>query len=305
MSIAPEIVTRFAPSPNGRLHLGHAFSALMGQYLAGEGRFLLRIEDIDLGRRRDNFMTAIYDDLAWLGLSWEQPVMLQSSRFDIYRAALDRLIKMQVVYPCWATRKEILDVIQAKGSRADWPADPDGAPIYPGIYRDISPARRNELMWENTSYAWRLDTSRALAAIEKKGIKTITYHEKSTGETVLVTPQVFGDVVIARKDVPTSYHLSVVVDDAAQNVNLVTRGMDLQAATHVHRILQILLDLPEPDYYHHPLVRNPQGRRLSKRAGDSGFDLHRQQGMTAQQVIDMLPPPIGILSPPIGGSDQS
>jgi glutamyl-Q tRNA(Asp) synthetase len=283
-------ITRFAPSPNGRLHLGHAYSALMAQKLSGSGRFILRIEDIDLGRRRQHFIDAIYEDLAWLGLSWPIPVMVQSDRFDIYQTALNKLRDMEVIYPCWASRADIRDYINSQpGGREAWPVDPDGAAIYPGLYKDISPTKRDAMMWEGGNYAWRLDSEKAAALARHKN-GSLKYFEASQQKSHDVTPSLYGDVVLARKGMPTSYHLSVVVDDAAQDISLVTRGMDLQSATHIHRILQILLEYPEPDYYHHDLVREADGRRLSKRAGDIGIDYYRNQGYSAEKLIDELLP---------------
>lgn len=283
-------ITRFAPSPNGKLHLGHAYSALMAQKLSGSGRFILRIEDIDLGRRRQHFIDAIYEDLAWLGLSWPIPVMVQSDRFYIYQTALNKLRDMEVIYPCWASRADIRDYINSQpGGREAWPVDPDGAAIYPGLYKDISPTKRDAMMWEGGNYAWRLDSEKAAGLARHKN-GALKYFEASQQKSHEVTPSLYGDLVLARKDIPTSYHLSVVVDDAAQDISMVTRGMDLQGATHIHRILQILLEYPEPDYYHHDLVREADGRRLSKRAGDIGIDYYRSQGYSPEKLIDELLP---------------
>lgn len=287
-------ITRFAPSPNGRLHLGHAYSALMAQKLSGSGRFILRIEDIDLGRRRQHFIDAIYEDLAWLGLSWPTPVMVQSDRFDIYQTALNKLRDMEVVYPCWASRADIRDYINSQpGGREAWPVDPDGAAIYPGLYKDISSTKRDAMMWEGRNYAWRLDSEKAAALARHKN-GALRYFEASHQKSHEVNPSLYGDVVLARKDIPTSYHLSVVVDDAAQDISMVTRGMDLQGATHIHRILQILLEYPEPDYYHHDLVREADGRRLSKRAGDIGIDYYRSQGYSPEKLIDEMLPSLAL-----------
>lgn len=285
-------ITRFAPSPNGWLHLGHAYSAIFASETAQAlgGRFLLRIEDIDVGRCRPDYEQAIYDDLAYLGLEWERPVRRQSEHFDVYRTALKRLRELEIVYPCFATRKEITDAIEASGiGLKHWPSDPDGAPIYPGIYKDISKAELNRLMWEGRSYAWRLDVEKAMRlALEKHG-SPLTFREEGSGPrgesgTLTVDPAVFGDVVIARKDVPTSYHLAVTVDDAIQNVSVVTRGQDLFPATHVHRLLQVLLDLPEPRYRHHVLVRDETGRRLAKSAGDRGLRELRLKGVSPGEI---------------------
>lgn len=297
MEAAKTFVTRFAPSPNGWLHLGHAYSALIGRRAAeaAGGQFLVRLEDIDIGRARPHFVDGIYQDLAWLGLSWPGPVMVQSTRFEIYEAALKKLRDMNLVYPCWATRRDIQVALETLyGNKTEWPRDPDGAPIYPGLYRDTPDSERKRLMFEGTGYAWRLNMQEALAFAATK-TDTLFYTEILDGVATRLPldPQSYGDVVLARKDVPTSYHLAVVVDDAAQGVTQVTRGQDLAPATAIHRLLQVLLDLPEPVYHHHALVRDISGRRLSKQAGDSGFRELRQQGMALEEVLDLLPPPIG------------
>ena len=294
MQAAKPFTTRFAPSPNGWLHLGHAYSALTGARLAAQaqGTFLLRLEDIDVGRARPHFVDGIYQDLEWLGLDWPQPVMVQSERFEIYQAALNRLREQELVYPCWATRREINAAIaENTAQNGHWPRDPDGAPLYSGLYRDLPDSQRRTLMWEGGAYAWRLDMQKALALIDSP----LNYIETGSGtaETLTANAQAYGDVVLARKDVPTSYHLAVVVDDAAQDITQVTRGQDLAAATAIHVLLQKLLDLPTPVYHHHALVRDTSGRRLSKQAGDSGFRELRQQGMSVAQVMDLLPPPFG------------
>lgn len=290
-------LTRFAPSPNGWLHLGHAYSAMLGAQKASQagGQFLLRIEDIDIGRARPHFIDGIYQDLDWLGLDWQNPVLLQSTRFEAYAQALKILRERELVYPCWATRREILAAI---ADPATWPRDPDGAPLYPGLYRDLPDRERKRRMWEGSDYAWRLDMKKAVAWVQKNTPQPLTYQELNPQDgdgpqTVLATPAAYGDVVLARKEVQTSYHLAVVVDDAFQNITQVTRGRDLSPATHIHRLLQALLDLPTPDYFHHALMRDPQGRRLSKQAGDSGFRDLRQQGMSREAVVALLPPPLG------------
>ncbi len=239
------IVTRFAPSPTGLLHLGHAFAALTAAD-AGE-RFLLRIEDIDAARTREEFVTAIFEDLAWLGLRWEEPVLRQSTRFEAYRAALARLEAEGLLYPCFCTRKEIADEI-AQASIA--PHGPEG-PLYPGTCCHLSHAERASKIASGISYALRLD---AKAAAERAG--KLEFVERGAGPdgehgNIAVNPLLFGDVVLARKDTPASYHLAVVVDDAFQGVTLVTRGNDLFAAAHVQRLLQALLGLPAPAYAHH------------------------------------------------------
>jgi glutamyl-Q tRNA(Asp) synthetase len=265
-----ETVTRFAPSPTGRLHLGHAFSALTAYEAArqAKGRFLLRIEDIDQGRCRPEFEQAIYDDLAWLGLDWKQPVRRQSDHFDFYRQALDRLQDMGLVYPCFCTRKEIAAEIAAAGSA---PHGPDG-PLYPGSCRQLLPSERERRQSSGAPFALRLD---AAAAAAQTG--PLRWIEQGKGE-IAVDPQLHGDVVIARKDIPTSYHLAVTLDDAIQGVTLVTRGEDLLPATHIHRLLQAVLGLPVPEYRHHKLLTDETGKRLAKRDGAEGLASLRQKG---------------------------
>jgi glutamyl-Q tRNA(Asp) synthetase len=253
------IVTRFAPSPTGRLHLGHAFAAIAAAE-AGE-RFLLRIEDIDTTRSREEFVRAIYEDLAWLGLRWEEPVLRQSTRFDAYRAALSRLDAQGLLFPCFCTRKDIAEEI-ARAIQA--PHGPEG-PLYPGTCRHLSGDERAAKIASGVSYALRLD---ARKAAEKIG--ALSFGEQ--GKTIPVAPLLFGDVVLARKETPASYHLAVVVDDAFQGVTLVTRGNDLLPATHIQRVLQALLGLPEPAYAHHRLILDAAGRKFSKR--DKAATLH-------------------------------
>jgi glutamyl-Q tRNA(Asp) synthetase len=248
-------ITRFAPSPSGRLHLGHAHSALFAARAAAGGRFLLRIEDIDLGRCRPEFETAIYDDLAWLGLTWEQPVWRQSERLAAYGAALDRLAALDLVYPCFCSRKEIAAEI-ARSAAA--PHGPDG-PLYPGLCRRLDAEQRAERVAAGEAHALRLDMARALALTGP-----LSWHDEGRGD-IPATPERLGDVVLARKEVPTSYHLAVTLDDAEQGVTLVTRGEDLFEASHVHRLLQALLELPVPRWRHHGLLRDEAGRRLAKR----------------------------------------
>jgi len=253
------IVTRFAPSPTGHLHLGHAYAALRA-HEAGE-RFLLRIEDIDRARCKPEFEAAIYEDLAWLGLNWEKPVLRQSERSAAYRDALDQLDAQGLIYPCFCTRKEIADEIARAASA------PHGAegPLYPGICRTLSAETRRERIAAGMPYALRIDAARAAA---KSGALTFHEHgEGPTGEpgTIIVDPVSLGDVVLARKEMLAAYHLAVVVDDAFQGVTLVTRGSDLFPATHVQRLLQVLLGLSEPAYAHHKLVLDAQGKKFSKR----------------------------------------
>ncbi len=251
------VVTRFAPSPTGLLHLGHAFAALFAEARAREagGRFLLRIEDIDPTRCRPEFDAALLEDLAWLGLSWEEPVRRQSEHMDDYRAALARLGSQGLVYPCFCTRREIAAEIAAAAAA---PHGPDG-PIYPGTCRTLGETERRERIAAGVLHALRLDTAEAS---RRAGRLSWTDREGGPQDA---RPEMFGDVVLARKDTPASYHLAVTVDDALQGVTLVTRGEDLFAATHVHRLLQALLGLPTPTYLHHRLLVGPEGQRFAKR----------------------------------------
>jgi len=288
--------TRFAPSPNGWLHLGHAYSAIFASDTARaiDGHFLLRIEDIDIGRCRPEYEQAIYEDLAWLGLTWQTPVRRQSDHFTAYESALRQLRDMGLAYPCFATRKEISDAINASGiDHARWPTDPDGAPLYPGLYKDLPPDELNRLMWEGRNYAWRLDMEKALTEAEAKAGGPITFLEEHGGPRgergrLPIDPMIFGDVIIARKDVPTSYHLAVTMDDAIQNVTVVTRGQDLFPATYIHRLLQVLLGLPEARYRHHGLIRDQNGRRLSKSAKDMGLRELRATGHTPADIRRLI-----------------
>ncbi len=279
-----KIVTRFAPSPTGRLHLGHAYSALIAHRFAREsgGAFLLRIEDIDPGRTREEHVAGIQEDLAWLGIGWDGRVVRQSERLHLYRAALGRLKERGLVYPCFCTRAAIAAEI-ARSAAA--PHGPDGA-VYPGTCRPahftsshpgesrdpvpsvvLGPGFRRDGSDSVRPHAWRLDVEAALNHLfpgPRRG--TLHWIDAAAGE-VLAEPERFGDVVLARKDAPTSYHLAVTVDDAAQGVTDVVRGRDLLPATDIHRLLQALLDLPVPRYHHHPLLAGPDGQRLAKRNG--------------------------------------
>jgi glutamyl-Q tRNA(Asp) synthetase len=283
MSAKPHTVTRFAPSPSGRLHLGHAYSALVAWQAARDsgGRFLLRIEDIDPGRCRPEFDAGILEDLAWLGLTWEEPVMRQSARMDAYAAALSGLKQRSLLYPCFCTRKDIQREIDDAG-HAPHPAGPEG-PVYPGTCRRLGEDERAARIAAGERHAIRLRMDDAVAMAEGSAAGPLTFHDQ-TARTVPVDATVFGDVVLARKDIPTSYHLAVVVDDAAQNVTLVTRGEDLLPATHVHRVLQSLLDLPEPDYAHHALLTDSTGRRFAKRDRSLTLQAMREAGKSAAGV---------------------
>jgi glutamyl-Q tRNA(Asp) synthetase len=278
-------VFRFAPSPNGYLHLGHALSALTGYDMARQmgGRFLLRIEDIDATRCRPEFEQAILDDLAWLGISWEQPVRRQSEHLDAYRAALAKLEGL--IYPSFESRGEIARLVAEREVKGHWPRDPDGAPLYPGNAKRLSAAERSAGM-ESEPYALRLDMHAALA---RTG--TLTWAEigdDQEHETVMAHPEAWGDVVLARKETPTSYHLAVVVDDALQGVTHVVRGQDLQPATSVHRVLQALLSLPVPVYHHHRLIMDAEGRKLSKSTRATALRELREQGVTPAAIRRMV-----------------
>ena len=281
-------VFRFAPSPNGRLHLGHALSALMNFDMAraAGGRFLLRIEDIDAARCRPDYEQAIYDDLAWLGITWEQPVRRQSMHFDDYRAALARLDALGLVYPSFESRGEIAGLVEAREMLAPWPRDPDGVSLYPGAARTLSPAERRQRMETGAPYALRLDMA---AATARTGALTWTESGRdSEAGLVAAAPQAWGDVVLARKDMPTSYHLAVVVDDARQGVTDVVRGQDLFWSTSVHRVLQALFGLPAPTYHHHRLILDAEGKKLSKSTRATALRSLREGGATAADIRRMV-----------------
>jgi glutamyl-Q tRNA(Asp) synthetase len=274
-----DLVTRFAPSPTGRLHLGHAYSALLAYRLAreGDGMFLLRIEDIDPGRTRSAHIDGIIEDMLWLGIEPDGEIIYQSERMAIYAEALERLKGEGLLYPCFCTRSEILAEVAASSAA---PHGPDG-PLYPGTCRQLSRQEREERM-EVQPHAWRMDIAAAVAC-------SGPLHWRDHREKVQAEPELFGDVVLARKDAPTSYHLAVTVDDAAQNITHVVRGRDLFASTHVHRLLQALLDLPTPDYRHHPLLTDTEGRRLAKRSGAPTLaDLRASGGDPEKLAADLL-----------------
>jgi len=283
-------VFRFAPSPNGELHLGHALSALVGAGMARRlgGRFLVRIEDIDTRRCRPEYIEHILEDLAWLGIQWEEPVLRQSEQLPVYVEAARRLEAAGVLYPCYATRTEIAAAaFRGKGS-----VDPDGVPLYPGRDKVLSAAEAARRMESGAPCALRLDMARALdlAAGVLKG-RPLTFTEvdlHGNPSQVPAQPAFWGDAVIVRKDLPASYHLAVVVDDARQGVTHVTRGLDLYPATGLHRLLQVLLGLPEPVYHHHRLVTDERGRKLAKSARDTSLKALRSQGWTPQRVREAL-----------------
>ena len=264
-------VTRFAPSPTGLLHLGHAFAAVFAYQAAAGGSFLVRLEDIDLTRSRPDYETAIFADLSWLGLQWQQPVRKQSEHFDDYRTALAKLEALGLLYPCFCTRRDIANAGQA-------PQGPDG-PLYPGTCRSLRAQERADRIASGVPYALRLHVEKA----SQQAGSTLLWRDLDHGEFV-ATPAIFGDVVLARKETPASYHLSVVVDDALQGITLVTRGEDLLPATHLHRLLQHLLDLPVPQYRHHRLIVDEEGRRLAKRDNARSIQSLRESGWTAPQL---------------------
>ena len=282
----PPPIFRFAPSPNGYLHLGHAFSALLNFDLARQtaGRLLLRIEDIDLTRCKPEFETAIYEDLTWLGIAWDEPVRRQSEHLADYREALEKLSAQNLVFPSFETRGEIAKLVAQREASGCWPRDPDGAPLYPGTAKLLSSDERARLLGSDAPYALRLDMA---AACARAGDLFWAEHgEGPDGEigAVAARPEAWGDVVLARKETPTSYHLSVVVDDALQGVTEVVRGQDLFWSTSVHRLLQQLLGLPQPAYRHHRLVLDAAGRKLSKSSAATGLRELRAGGATPADI---------------------
>jgi glutamyl-Q tRNA(Asp) synthetase len=282
----PPPVFRFAPSPNGYLHLGHAFSALLNFDLAHEtgGRFLLRIEDIDATRCKPEFEDAIYQDLAWLGIAWETPVRRQSEHLADYRCAIETLTAQGLVYPSFESRAEIARLVVQQDAEAPWPRDPDGVPLYPGAARSLSPEERARLLRSGVPYALRLDMAAACA--RAGDLDWVECGEGPAGETgtVAARPSAWGDVILARKETPTSYHLAVVVDDALQGVTEVVRGHDLFWSTSVHRLLQQLLQLPQPTYRHHRLVLDDAGQKLSKSTEATGLRELRAGGATPAEI---------------------
>jgi glutamyl-Q tRNA(Asp) synthetase len=279
-------VFRFAPSPNGLLHLGHAYSALLNFDRAREtgGRLLLRIEDIDATRCRPEYESAIHEDLAWLGIAWETPVRRQSEHLADYRATLEKLSTLGLVYPAFESRAEIAKLVASREADGPWPRDPDGAPLYPGDAKSLSADERSRLIASGAPYALRLDMAAACRRVA--GLSWNEMGEGPEGEPGIVRarPEAWGDVILARKETPTSYHLSVVVDDALQGVSEVVRGQDLFHATSVHRLLQMLLGLPEPAYRHHALIRDGEGRKLSKSSRATGLRELRSAGASPASI---------------------
>jgi glutamyl-Q tRNA(Asp) synthetase len=266
---------RFAPSPNGRLHLGHAYSALLNWRMARQtgGKFLIRIEDIDVLRCTPGLAQAALDDLEWLGLVSDEPVLFQSRHLPDYRLAQNRLRDKGLLYPCFCSRQDIAEAAK------DGKRDPEGQPIYPGTCKRLTESERERLA-ATIPHAWRIDMAAAVAEVGKP----LTFHEESTGREELADPSGWGDVVLARKDIGTSYHIAVVVDDARQAITHVVRGRDLYAATSIHRILQELLSFPEPRYHHHRLIGDAAGRKLAKRAGDRSLAALSAAGVTPHDI---------------------
>ncbi len=283
-------VLRFAPSPNGYLHLGHAYSALLNHDLAREfgGRLLLRIEDIDVERCRPEYEAAIYEDLRWLGITWVEPVRRQSEHFDDYAAALTELEAQGLLYPSFESRSELSAIVAELDRHGHWPRDPDGVPIYPGRARKLSAAERTRRRAAGEPFALRLAMD---AAVARAG--ALRWTETGAGPhgqagIVTAAPQLWGDVVLARKETPTSYHLAAVLDDALQGVTDVVRGQDLFWTTSIHRLLQVLLGLPEPTYHHHKLILDDDGHKLSKSTKSTGLRELRATGATPRDIRRMV-----------------
>lgn len=280
-------VFRFAPSPNGRLHLGHALSALSNEALARQfgGRLLLRIEDIDLTRCRPEFVDGILEDLNWLGIVFEPEVRRQSRHFDDYSRALASLRARGLIYPCFCSRQVIRAAVAAREAETGkpWPRDPDGAPLYPGNCRALDAADAERRIAAGEAHVLRLDMARAIAAAGPRLIYTV-FEPNGSRHEVVAAPEGWGDVVLARKDVPTSYHLAVVVDDALQGVTHVVRGRDLEAAADIHVVLQRLLGLPTPLYHFHRLLLDEDGRKLAKSRQSESLAELRESGLTAAAV---------------------
>ena len=285
--------TRFAPSPNGYLHLGHAYSALVASKLAqiSGGKFFIRIEDIDLGRCKKEYEENIYKDLNWLEIKYEENIIKQSECFDNYERYVKKLRDLNIIYPCWASRSEIKKTILKKSSsKSSWPIDPDGQYIYPEIYKNISKAERSNLMLSGSKFSWRLNVKKAMNFAQEKLGNKIFFEElglEPKGKRIL-EPNLYGDFIIARKEIPTSYHLSVTVDDAEQGINLVTRGLDIYPATSIHRLLQIILNLPETKWYHHNLLREDSGEKLSKTNKSTSIKSLRDKKIKKDEIFSLI-----------------
>jgi len=286
----PPPVFRFAPSPNGYLHLGHAFSALLNFELARESgaKFLLRIEDIDATRCRPEFEAAIYEDLGWLGLSWETPVRRQSEHFSDFHQAVEKLAGRGLIYPAFESRAEIARLVAERDTSSSWPRDPDGAPLYPGEAKSLSAEARRQLIAQGVPYALRLDMAAALTQVSD--LSWVEHGTGPGGETGIVAarPEAWGDVILARKETPTSYHLSVVIDDALQEVTDVVRGQDLFWSTSVHCLLQSLLGIPQPAYRHHRLVLDSARQKLSKSTKSTALRELRREGATPADIRSLV-----------------
>ena len=284
MSKPQKLKTRFAPSPTGYLHLGHAYSAYLAYDYARahNGEFVLRIEDIDQTRCKPEYITAIYDDLRWLGLEWSNDVRIQSEHLEDYIAAMNRLKEIDVIYPCFCSRSDIQKEISES---ANAPHGPEG-PLYPGTCKKLTSEQKQAQIRAGKNYALRLDAKKASDHLKQKNTWPLLWRDAINGPQQ-VNPETFGDVVLARKDTPTSYHLSVTVDDALQNITHITRGEDLFEATHIHRLLQALLDLPTPLYNHHPLLLDEKGKRFAKRDNAKTLQHLRKNGITVQEVRAM------------------
>lgn len=288
----PQPVFRFAPSPNGHLHLGHAYSVLLNFDMARKtgGRFLLRIEDIDTTRCTAELESQMLEDLSWLGIEWDDKPRRQSEHFDAYEAALDDLQQQGLIYPAFMSRGELRHEITRLEKDGDpWPRDPDGALLYPDCDKNRDQNEQNHLMRAGKKYALRLDMAKAISRAGDR----LNWHETGSGPngetgSVSCDSLAWGDVVLGRKDIPTSYHLSVVIDDALQNISHVVRGRDLFHATSVHRLLQELLGLPSPVYHHHDLILDDDGRKLSKSADDTSLHALRDAGATPKDIRDMV-----------------
>ena len=286
--------TRFAPSPNGKLHLGHAFSAIISEKLAKkfDGEFIVRIEDIDIGRSSKENEELILTDLNWLNLKFDKNnIRRQSEYFNLYETHLKKLRDLDLVYPCWATRSEIKKTINNnKIKHSNWPIDPDGQYIYPGIYKNISPAERSGMMLSGKDFSWRLDIEKAINYAKDK-IKSEIFFSEIGLEPIgrrLAEPHLYGDIIIARKDVPTSYHLAVTVDDFTQNVSVVSRGNDLFYFTPIHVLLQKIFNFKTPDFFHHRLITNNNGEKLSKTKNAESLNKLIKNGKSLDEIKFIL-----------------
>lgn len=286
-----ETIFRFAPSPNGLLHLGHAYSALLNYEMATQfgGKFLLRIEDIDTARCKPEFELAMKEDLKWLGIDWEDPIRRQSEHFPDYEQAFLKLKELGLVYPSVLSRSEIKRFIQQQSTKKTWPLDPDGVPIYPNEKLVIDQDERKKRLSDRNSIIWRLDMKKALASVGQK----LDWYEEGFGPDgesgkIEANPAIWGDVILVRKDTPTSYHLSVVVDDAIQKVSHIVRGQDLFWSTSIQRLLQYLLNLPTPQYFHHELIFDESGEKLSKSEQHTGLRAIRAQGASVNDVKELI-----------------